>query len=83
MNKKEEEMDNDAFSAVINDIHQERLRQHEKWGKQKNSNAKWLAILVEEVGEVAKALLERNIPHMRVELIQAAAVCVQWLASYK
>jgi hypothetical protein len=36
-----------------------------------------LAVLMEEVGEVARAILERDDPHaLRAELIQVAAVAV-------
>lgn len=37
-----------------------------------------LAILVEEVGEVAKAINERD-QGIAAELVQCAAVCVAWL----
>ena len=37
------------------------------------------AVLAEEAGEVASAVLDRNAPQLRRELIQAAAVCVAWL----
>ncbi len=42
------------FQSVI----EERNRQDEKFGPQTHSRSKWLAILVEEVGEVAKAGLD-------------------------
>ena len=38
-----------------------------------------LAILVEEVGEVARAICDRDPEHMREELIQVAAVAVAWV----
>jgi len=40
-----------------------------------------LAVLLEEVGEVARALLERDRASLRVELTQVAAVSVAWLES--
>ena len=36
-------------------------------------------VLAEEAGEVASAVLDRNAPQLRRELIQVAAVCVAWL----
>ena len=38
-----------------------------------------MAILTEEVGEVAKALLEGSRAEVKAELIQVAAVIVTWL----
>ncbi len=38
-----------------------------------------VSILVEEVGEVAKAALEADEMDLRTELVQTAAVCVKWL----
>ena len=38
-----------------------------------------LAILVEEVGEVARAICDRNPKHMRKKLVQVAAVAVAWV----
>jgi NTP pyrophosphatase (non-canonical NTP hydrolase) len=42
-----------------------------------NKNADYLAILIEEVGEVGKAL--QGDGNMIDEIIQIAAVCVRWL----
>lgn len=54
-------------------------RQEKKWGKQYHPDAVWHLILSEEVGEVAKAILEDNQDEIRAELIQCAAVVVSWL----
>ena len=40
-----------------------------------------LSILLEEVGEVAKALNEKDEENLKEELIQVAAVCMRWLES--
>ncbi len=56
----------------------ERQHQDEKWPITDHPPEKWLTILVEEVGEVAKAILE-NDPALVLELVQTAAVCVRWL----
>ena len=69
----------------------ERARQDAKWGEQNHDDFTWMAILAEEVGEVAKAALHHNgdepgvtaseatLSHLREELVQVAAVAVAWL----
>jgi NTP pyrophosphatase (non-canonical NTP hydrolase) len=64
-----------AMQMVSKEIH----RQQEKWGIQNHDPMTWLAILTEEVGEVAKAVLEGNSDEYRKELIQVAAVCISAL----
>ena len=66
--------------AILDQIAKERERQDIKWGQQNHENGYWLAILMEEVGEVAKAIVEGSGPStVRTELIHVAAVCVSWL----
>jgi len=67
--------------AVADDILDERTRQNIKWGKQNHPYTVWLAILMEEVGEVAQAMQEGSAHHKKSdandlynELIQVAAV---------
>ena len=74
----------EAFAAVL----AERTRQDKKWGEQNHSPQWWLAILMEEVGELAQAILEthfdKNAEHttkggvenIRKEAVQCAAVAV-------
>lgn len=64
----------------------ERARQREKWGEwwegDTLSPTMKLAILVEEMGEVAKELFEsgwRETPHLRTELTHVGAVAIAWL----
>lgn len=57
----------------------ERVRQDAKWGQQDHRDLFWFPILVEEVGEVAKALIEGDKNSAMRELIEVAAVAVQWL----
>lgn len=73
---------------VYNAIECERARQDEKWGKAVHADLYWLGILTEEVGEVAKALIEGLEPfeeiviedeQMVAEVIRVAAVAVAWL----
>ena len=40
-----------------------------------------LAVLQEEAGEVARAVLDMEASDLRTELTQTAAVCVAWLES--
>ena len=62
------------------DVLEERQRQDEKWGAQRHGGNLWLTILVEEVGEVSRALLEDSGPSLlRHELVQVAAVCRAWV----
>jgi NTP pyrophosphatase (non-canonical NTP hydrolase) len=74
---------------VLTDVVDERARQDAKWGQQNHDPAVWLAILTEEVGELAEAILydhsggdERDHTHsdsMRTEAVQIAAVAVQFV----
>jgi len=57
----------------------ERHAQDIKWGEQNHDDYKWLAILSEEVGELAKEILSRNDLLTLNELTQVAAVAVAWL----
>ena len=69
------------INKIFDRIAKERQRQDEKWGKlpRNHDNYKWNAILSEEVGEVAKEVLERNDKLLKEELIQVAAVAVAWI----
>lgn len=63
-------------------IRQERRAQDEKWGINWSlSDHAFLAILTEEVGEIAKAINERDFVGLRKEIVQVAAVCVRWLVA--
>jgi len=80
-----------AFNMVYTDIHNERIRAHEKHGAKGNSredahweNNEWLPILVEEVGEVAHLLTydtEKTKSQLRQELIQVAAMATAWIVA--
>lgn len=65
------------MEEILELVRQERQKQDAKWGKQNHPDFFWLGILTEEVGEVAKALLERQ--DAQEELVQAGAVIVAWL----
>lgn len=69
---------------VLNQIRAERERQNKKWGEQNHDDYRWLAILTEEVGELAQAILHNEFggSHAgtsKTELVHVAAVAVQWL----
>lgn len=60
-------------------IEQEQARQVELWGIQEHSPDRWMLILVEEIGEAAKAFLECDTKQGCIELIQCMAVIMTWL----
>lgn len=64
---------------IFNGIANERHRQVTKWGVQSHCDMKWLTILAEEFGEIAKAILEEKPAEMNEEIEHTAAVCVAWL----
>ncbi len=60
----------------------ERDRQDRKWGQQNHLSIEWMAILTEEVGELAQAIVDRHFSDkpddglkIQTELIHVAAVC--------
>ena len=61
----------------------ERKRQDRKWGQQNHGPDGWLTILVEEVGEVARAILEGDANSYKKEMVQVAAVAVAALESFE
>lgn len=69
---------------VLLDVLAEKRSQLRKWGYGGNNPADWLSILVEEVGEAAKANLHDKfggdkMGTLRGELIQVAATAISWL----
>lgn len=68
-------MDWDVMHAIV----EERAYQNDKWGRQTHPPHRWLTILMEEVGEVARAVYEDRIDDQTregyyAELAQVAAV---------
>jgi len=61
----------------------ERIKQDNKWGglkKNNHSSLYWLGILMEEVGELSKSIIEGEPKSwVRGELVQVAAVAKFWL----
>jgi NTP pyrophosphatase (non-canonical NTP hydrolase) len=77
---------------VLHVLH-ERNRQDEKWGEQNHTPEWWLAILMEEVGELSQAVLETHFtnpdgsPHgglksIRKETMQVCAVALAMLECF-
>ena len=60
-------------------IRLERVDQDDKWGEQNHTWDYWLGILMEEVGELAKAIIERDSAQVDAELTQVAAVAVSMM----
>jgi len=70
-----------ALSELLHQVVEERKRQDAKWGRSfpGRGDAEWLAILAEEVGEAARAILEDDEENLIIEITQCAAVCLKWL----
>ena len=62
-------------------IQMERDAQIAKWGHQEHPDEKWGMILLEEAGEVAKAVLEKNDAALLQEMVEVAAVLEAWITS--
>lgn len=76
-------MSPDQANAILHVV-AERRKQFEKWGKQHHSPEWWLAILMEEVGELAECILHGEFggPEAKnrgKELVQVAAVALAML----
>ena len=61
---------------ILKCVEAERGRQDEKWDEQSYDFHLWLTILMEEVGEVARAVWDEHEEHAAAELIEVAAVAV-------
>lgn len=66
---------------IWQEVKDEMYKQDARWGEQNHQRPFWLAILMEEVGEVAKAVIEYDSAAYREELIQVAAVAISALES--
>jgi len=74
----------EAFERAVELVRAERKRQTLLWGEQNHDDYHWLSILAEEFGETATAIYEtefggKHAGTVKEELIQVAAVAVQWL----
>lgn len=73
-------------SGALRSVLDEWRRQNEMWGVRKHNLATWHAIVSEELGEAAEAILKRkhrkdtesiHIGHVRDEFVQVAATALQ------
>lgn len=62
---------------IFNEIIKERKRQD--FLHPDNKKEEYLAIIIEEVGEVAKALQLKDKDNLKEEIIHVAAVAIRWL----
>lgn len=66
-------------------VDKEMQQQDKKWGADRHQEPlTWLAILTEEIGEIAQAILHdqhggNHAGTLEIELVQAIAVGLQWL----
>ena len=67
------ELDIPAYRDLVQQI----KVNNERWGH--TDSVTMLPVVVEEIGEIANAYLNRDFDNLRVELLQAAAVLVQWV----
>lgn len=65
-----------AQDAVLIEV----MRQEDVWGRQEHEDDRWALILGEEVGELSKAILEKNSHAVQMELTQVCAVAMNWIA---
>jgi NTP pyrophosphatase (non-canonical NTP hydrolase) len=77
-----------SIDYLINLVMLENLRQREKWGVQERTPFEWLAYLTEEVGELAKAISEKNyrdgcIANIIDEAIQVATLSLKIAEMYE
>lgn len=68
------------IQTIYKEVQEERDRQDAKWGADRvQTGLLWSAILTEEVGEAAQAVLKQDRENLREELIQIMAVTRAWL----
>ena len=59
----------------------ERFRQEKKWGEQNHHDGTWQMILMEELGEVSKAVLNGDYEKAMKEIVEVAAVAQAYYES--
>lgn len=67
---------NEVRTRIINDIHIERNRQNQLHPQKLNLAMRFITIM-EEMGEVAQALQDKDMESVYRELIDAAASCIR------
>lgn len=76
----------DEMTPALEDVLDERIKQDKKWGEQNHNPYIYLAILLEEIGELAQAILQTQFggdkggwKNVRKEAIHSAAVSLALL----
>lgn len=81
-------MENNISHRVLTSILTERTYQEQKWIEQNHPDEWYLPIMLEELGETAKAMLEQHFIYpeavgcewrIRKELVETVAVGIAWL----
>lgn len=67
------------FSAVRTELAHARVKHPREEGRL--SDAEWLAVLTEEVGECARAIQDETDERLLAELVQVAQVALRWALS--
>jgi NTP pyrophosphatase (non-canonical NTP hydrolase) len=70
------------MQEVLGEVAAERERQDGLWGEQNHIPVEYYTILVEEIGEVARALCEGDVLGYRKELIHSSAVAVAMIEAF-
>lgn len=74
--------DKGLCEEALDKIAAEDVSQREIWGNQIHHSHRWNTILVEEVGELSKAILEENLVEIEKEAVQVATLALKigWMA---
>ena len=68
------------MANALGDVLAEQHAQYERWGEQNHPDLYWLGILMEEVGETSKEIIEHaSRATIRGELVQVVAVALSWI----
>jgi len=67
-----------GIELVLKDIRRELARAEEKFSTVVEPDLVWLAVLTEELGEAARALLPDGENNLYTEVIQIASVAIRW-----
>ena len=67
---------------MLKDVHDEDIRQIEKWGNKNHLLVEWMSFLTEEVGELAQAINENvyrkgSLENIKKEAIQVATLSLK------
>ncbi len=65
-----------SWVTLWNEVADELEHQVEIWGDQKHHPERWISIIGEEYGEVARAVVDCNVSGYRTELIHTAATAI-------